>query len=133
MILMIFSIILFTIYAFVQNLPHLGVYIVMSIVAFLFLGSKADIPDDTWSPQKKGAWTKRYTTLKLKDNELIYVYGDNPAHKETFDIDKLEDVEYKKNKLLLHFKNSKTHKINAKYWNPNDVKSFVDSLNERAS
>ncbi|WP_373032950.1 hypothetical protein [Sulfurovum sp.] len=105
----------------------------MSIVAFLFLGSKADIPDETWSPQEKGAWTRRYTTLKLKEGQLIYVSGDRPDSRESFDMNTLKEIEYRKKKLILHFNDLTTRTINAKYWNPNLVKDFIESINAQLS
>ncbi len=133
MVLMCISIIIFTIYAYIEDLSYFGVYLTMSIVAFLFLGSKADIPDETWSPQEKGAWTRRYTTLKLKEGQLIYVSGDRPDSRESFDMNTLKEIEYRKKKLILHFNDLTTRTINAKYWNPNLVKDFIESINAQLS
>ncbi|MCP4289053.1 MAG: hypothetical protein GY792_32305 [Gammaproteobacteria bacterium] len=105
------------IYAFFNDWGHLPVFVIMALVAFMFLGAKKDIPDETWSPQQKGAWAKRYTTLRINDGEIIYVAGESSNERESYSLAEIDQLQYRSNKIFIYKNGSLNRKINCKYWN----------------
>ena len=130
---MCLSIIALAIFAYVNDFSRFGIYIVIAIVAFLFLGHTPEIPNDSWSSGEKASWTKKYTTLKIKDNELIYIYGNSPLDKDVYKINKIKTIENKRKKLKITFKDTNVFKISTKYWNPLHVDKFIEILSHSIS
>jgi len=122
------SIIIFTIYAYINNFSHFGIYLVMAIVAFLFLGDTPEIPNELWTSSQKAQWTKKFTTLKIKNNELVYIFGTKPSDKEVFLLNDIISISYKKNKIIIQLNNETTKVFNSKYWNPSDIKQFIKTI-----
>jgi len=129
MILFCLSIIFLAVYAYLNDFSRVGIYVVIGIVAFLFLGTPIDIPNETWTSSQKASWTKKYTTLKIEKDELIYVLGNSPKDRKVFLISEINTINYKNKKLILTFINGKRYAINAKYWHPIDIKKFIDEFN----
>lgn len=125
------SVIALAIYAFIQDWGYKPVFVIMALVAFIFLGNKKDIPNETWTSQQKGAWTKRYTTLNIKDGNIVYISGESPSDRESYDLTKISHIEFQNNKILIISNDSVTRKINAKYWEPKQVQQFVLKANEQ--
>ena len=101
----------------------------MAFIAAMFLGNKKDFPDDNWSPQQKADWTKRYTTIKIKNNELVYVSGNSPNDIERFNLDTIDSLFIVSKKLMIKFKDKSVKKVSAKFWSPNDIDSFIKYTN----
>ena len=127
----IISIIVVSIYALYSDWDYKPVFVIMGIVSFVFLGNKKDFPDDSWSAQQKGAWTKRYTTLKLRNDELIYISGDSPNDRETFALEGLQSISINKNKIVLELKGASDRSISTKYWAADAVRDFVSLVESR--
>jgi len=128
---MIFGFLALAVYSYFQDFEYWGVLMFVAVPSMMFLADTPAVPDETWSPQEKGAWTRRYTTLKLKDEKLIYVLSDKPKDVDTFELNKLNNLEYKKGKIILNFlQNAKSRKISTKYWNEEEVKRFIDNINK---
>lgn len=130
MLLLCLSIILLAFAAWVLNWRYQPVFFVMAFVAFLFLGKKMDVPDDTWSAQQKASWSKRYTTLKVKDGALVYVYGDGPGDVVRYAFEDIKSIRKFGSKLMVDFTDGRTEKIVAKYWPQREVQMFIGEINE---
>ncbi len=128
MFILLISVIALAVYAFTQDWDSKFVFLVMVVVALFFMGSKKDLPNDSWTPQQKGAWTKRYTTLKLNKDNIVYISSDKPNDKETFDLKDLKNITSQKNKIVMEFKDLPHRKISTKYWAPKDVSNFVSNV-----
>ena len=109
---------------------HKPVFYVMAIIGFLFLGSKKELPNEDWSPQQKAAWTKRFTTIKVKDNQLVYVSGESPNSIDTYDLSNIKLLNDKGNKLVITFIDGTVKKISTKYWSSDNVQDFIKTTNE---
>ena len=121
------SVIALAVYSFIQDWNYKPVFVIMATVAFLFMGQKKDFPNESWSPQQKGAWTKRYTTLKLnKDNNIVYISGDRPYERESFALEDFKNISSRKKKIVIEFNDSSLRKISTMYWSQEDVESFVE-------
>ncbi len=130
MLLLCVSIILLALAAWVLNWRYQPVFFVMAFVAFLFMGQKMDVPDETWSAQQKASWSKRYTTLRVKDGALVYVYGDGPGDVVRYELEDIRSIRKLGNKLLVDFKDGRSEKIIAKYWPQSEVRMFIEEINE---
>ena len=127
--MMCVGIIILAIYAYINDFSRFGIYLVMAIIAFLFLGNSPEIPNDSWTTSQKAQWTKKFTTLKVKDNELIYIFGTKPLDKEVFSLDNIKNIIYKHKKFIVHFNDGSKKVLNAKYWNPIHINQFIETLN----
>lgn len=131
--LLCISVIAIAVYAFVQDWGYKPVFIVMALVAFIFLGSKKDIPNETWTPQQKASWSKRYTTLNIRDGNIVYVAGEAPSDRENYELSSISKIEYKNNQLVIIQNDSVIRKISTKYWDPTHVQQFILEANEQLS
>ncbi len=130
MFLLCLSVIGLAITAWLLDWRYQPVFFVMAFVAFLFLGSKKEIPDKTWTAQQKANWTKRFTTIKVKDGFLIYVAGEGPGNIDKYELEKIDSINITGNRLNLKFKDGHTKKLTTKYWSQNEVQGFVDETNK---
>ena len=131
--LLCISVIALAVYAFIQDWGYKPVFVIMSLVAFIFLGNKKDIPNETWTPQQKATWTKRYTTLNIKDGNIVYVSGESPSDRESYELTNISHIEHKDNKLFIIQNDSIARKISTKYWEPAQVQQFLLQANEQLS
>jgi len=129
MVLLCLSVILLCAISWLQDWPYKVIFSVMAFIAAMFLGNKKDFPDDNWSPQQKADWTKRYTTIKIKNNELVYVSGNSPNDIERFNLDTIDSLFIVSKKLMIKFKDKSVKKVSAKFWSPNDIDSFIKYTN----
>jgi len=131
MLVLCISIIILSIVAWFLDWSYQPVFFVMAFIAFLFLGQKKDIPDSSWSPQQKGSWTKRCTTIKVKDGQLVYVSGDGPNDIDNYALSTIQRLDLNNNKLIIQFKDGTSKKVSAKYWANDDIQGFVNATNSQ--
>lgn len=130
MLLFCLSVIGLAILAWLLDWRYQPVFFAMAFVAFLFLGSKKEIPDETWTTQQNANWTKRFTTIKVKDGFLIYVFGEGPGDVDKYELSEIDSLNISGNRLNLKFKDGHTKKLTTKYWAQSEVKGFVDKTNK---
>ena len=129
MVLLCLLVILLCAISWFQDWPYKLVSSGMVFIAFMFLGNKKDFPTDDWSPQQKADWTKRYTTIKIKDNELVYVSGNSSNDIERFNLDAIDNLIIESKKLIIQFKDRNAKKISIKFWSSEDIENFVAYTN----
>lgn len=133
MFILCFGVIVLAVVSFIMDWPYKAVFVAMAVVSFIMLGGKKDIPNESWSPQQKGAWTKRYTTLKIKDGKLTYIAGDSSSDKEVYELSDIDPLKYESNKLLIIKNGAVERKISTKYWLPEKTQEFIFNVNEEIS